>query len=121
MHSNKIIATSIMADDTSLDNPQNRNQTSQNMMTSTHTSIEQPLPENDSHNQPKTKYYGDLIVPTPFKDALFWPETPSTSTKSKLKLPSVITSDRWQIFAQNKQEAKTKNEENKVKGKENKS
>lgn len=63
----------------------------------------------ENRESPK-KYYGDLVVPTPFKDALFWPEAPPCPNTNKVKIPSVITSDRWQIFAQRKSDKKTEKE-----------
>lgn len=41
--------------------------------------------------------------------------------KNKVKLPSVITSDRWQVFAQNKIDARTKKEKTKFEAKVKKS
>lgn len=67
-----------------------------------------------------TEWYSWIQKPTPFKDALFWAETPNSTTKTKIKLTCVITSDRWQIFAQSKLEAKVKKEENKVRSQEKK-
>lgn len=101
MASKKIKATSIITNENIIPDhakwiqtPSKNTETSQSI-SMTHTST---FSDENNYNEPK-KYYGQLNVPTPFKDALFWPETPSSSSpKAKVKLPSVITSERWQIF-----------------------
>lgn len=49
---------------------------------------------------------------------MFWPEASCSNTKTKVKIPSVITSDRWLIFAQKKHDDKLKKEKDKEAAKE---
>lgn len=51
---------------------------------------------------------------------MFWPEASCSNTKTKVKIPSVITSDRWLIFAQKKHDDKLKKEKDKEAAKERK-
>lgn len=54
-------------------------------------------------------------VPSRFKSFLFWPENKKTENKKKsiLKVPSVATSEQWNAYYKNKQEAKYKKEDKK--------
>ncbi|KAG5895676.1 hypothetical protein JTB14_026999 [Gonioctena quinquepunctata] len=55
----------------------------------------------------------DPNIPSPFKRALFWPETTTVSNKKKKeKIPSVVTSQQWQEYSRKKMEKK-QNEERK--------
>ncbi|KAB0804746.1 hypothetical protein PPYR_01716 [Photinus pyralis] len=55
------------------------------------------------------------IVPSPFKRALFWPEsTPATDKKTKEKIPSVVTSQMWQEYSKKKVRKKAKMEADKL-------
>lgn len=47
----------------------------------------------------------NIIVPSPFKKALFWPE-PTIKKKGRIlkeKLPSTITSEAWREFHRKKE------------------
>lgn len=64
----------------------------------------------------------NIIVPSPFKKALFWPESTikKKRRKSKEKLPSVITSKAWKDFHKKKeldkkQKGRKGKEQNKIK------
>ncbi|KAG5869444.1 hypothetical protein JTB14_016923 [Gonioctena quinquepunctata] len=61
----------------------------------------------------------DPNIPSPFKRALFWPETTTVSNKKKKeKIPSVVTSQQWQYSRkkmEKKQNEERKKEENKRK------
>lgn len=55
-------------------------------------------------------------VPTPFKKALFWPdEIKSNNKRKKDKIPSAITSEKWQEYHKKKQIEKNKKVEEKIK------
>lgn len=55
-------------------------------------------------------------VPTPFKKALFWPdEIKSNNKRKKEKIPSAITSEKWQEYHKKKQIEKNKKVEEKIK------
>lgn len=55
-------------------------------------------------------------VPSPFKKALFWPETPKEEKKRQREsLPSVVTSKSWQDYHKSKAKKKLELEENKKK------
>uniref|UniRef100_A0A1B6L7P3 PHD-type domain-containing protein n=1 Tax=Graphocephala atropunctata TaxID=36148 RepID=A0A1B6L7P3_9HEMI len=57
-------------------------------------------------------------VPSPFKNILFWPGTPTKTKrknkKSTVKLPSVISSKDWQVFEGKKREEKKLEEQKKI-------
>lgn len=54
---------------------------------------------------------GGLNVPTPFKNNLFWPETPKkNTTRRQLKLPAVVTSEKWRAFEQERRNKKEESE-----------
>lgn len=58
----------------------------------------------------------NLMVPSPFKKALFWPEpTPTKKVlgKKKERIPSVTTSDAWKEYYSKKEEEKNKQLEEK--------
>lgn len=49
-------------------------------------------------------------IPSPFKNNLFWPETPKVAVKIKEKIPSVATSKNWQEYYRKKQNKKLEHE-----------
>ncbi|KAK9752501.1 hypothetical protein QE152_g4070 [Popillia japonica] len=53
-----------------------------------------------------------IDIPIPFKKMLFWPKPKSDTKlkKSKVKLPSVATSDSWRSYYENKENKKKKGE-----------
>lgn len=55
-----------------------------------------------------------MVIPSPFKRALFWP-TPKENSKKRMKekVPSVITSIEWQRYYENKERKKAVLEEEK--------
>lgn len=55
-------------------------------------------------------------IPTPFKNALFWPKTEKKDNKrrKKEKIPFVATSEQWQQYHLKKEEAKLEKERQKM-------
>ncbi|KAH9642768.1 hypothetical protein HF086_010421 [Spodoptera exigua] len=59
-----------------------------------------------------TKY----IIPTPFKTSLFWPKEKENKKKRKTeKVPTVITSEKWQEYHENNERKKLEQFEQKQK------
>ncbi|KAF5306512.1 hypothetical protein FQR65_LT18556 [Abscondita terminalis] len=49
-------------------------------------------------------------IPSPFKNNLFWPDTPKVAKKLKEKIPSVATSKEWQEYFRKKKNKKLEKE-----------
>lgn len=56
-----------------------------------------------------------MIIPSPFKRALFWPEQEVKKQLSKERLPSAITSDCWRAYMEKKENEKIRIQEEKAK------
>ncbi|CAK1579786.1 unnamed protein product [Parnassius mnemosyne] len=82
-----------------------QNNTNINSLTMPSTSTQHISAENSSK---------DMIIPSPFKRALFWP-TPKENCKKrkKEKIPSVASSLQWQKYHESKEKKKTELEEEK--------
>jgi tRNA A37 N6-isopentenylltransferase MiaA len=67
-----------------------------------------PLVETPEKNKEK-----DILadIPSPFKNNLFWPDTPKATRKLKEKIPSVATSKDWQEYHRNKENKKLEKEQ----------
>lgn len=66
------------------------------------------VPRNTSSGGSKTSKVHNKLIPSPFKRALFWPDTTQMVEKrrSKEKIPSVVTSKQWQENHEKKEETK---------------
>ncbi|KAK5644648.1 hypothetical protein RI129_005948 [Pyrocoelia pectoralis] len=71
------------------------------------TSVESILQDQQTKESKYAKILPGVLIPTPFKNALFWPEPIETKkklVKRQIKVPAVGTSDAWKEYYQKKEE-----------------
>lgn len=76
--------------------------------------IEPPVPSHYRPQESCSKNSDNMVIPSPFKRALFWP-TPKQNSKGrkKEKVPSVVSSLEWQRYHEKKEKTKTELEDQK--------
>lgn len=112
-HSDKVVAvdesSSIQGQTSELNIPVNLFLPAPEQVVNQDTPIKKNMTLEESLQNNKEK---DILadIPSPFKNNLFWPDTPKVAKKLKEKIPSVATSKEWQEYFRKKENKKLEKE-----------
>ncbi|KAF5300550.1 hypothetical protein FQR65_LT09171 [Abscondita terminalis] len=113
LHSDKVVAvdeySSIQGQTSALNIPVNLFLPAPEQVVNQDTPIKKNMTLEESLQNNKKK---DILadIPSPFKNNLFWPDTPKVAKKLKEKIPSVATSKEWQEYFRKKENKKLEKE-----------